>query len=322
MLHVIFGGRGFIGQNLTKAILSMKDSVLVIDKNVWKQSWVYPQVCNHDRFNYIEADINSSSDEILFGIQQIERTGENIIVWHLAANSDISAGNDNLDIDLRDTFLTTANILKICKHLNITQLNFASSSAVYGQTHINEKGFSEDSVCQPISHYGAMKLASEALIRSSHEINLKKCLIYRFPNVVGFPATHGVVRDFILKLRADDKFLQVLGDGRQNKPYLHVEDLINAMLHLNKHYNSDKYFEIVNISSPYDNVFVSQIAEEVVRIVSPMAKILYGDTKYGWIGDMPVVNFDNRKLLDTGWTCKLTGIQAVQKTIYELIRVI
>ena len=115
MLNVIFGGRGFIGQNLTKTILSMKEPVFVIDKNIWKQNWVYPKICEHNLFNYIEVDINKAVDEIASEIQKIERTGENITVWHLAANSDISAGNDNLDIDLRDTFLTTANILKICK---------------------------------------------------------------------------------------------------------------------------------------------------------------------------------------------------------------
>lgn len=322
MLNVIFGGRGFIGQNLTKTILSMKEPVFVIDKNIWKQNWVYPKICEHNLFNYIEVDINKAVDEIASEIQKIERTGENITVWHLAANSDISAGNDNLDIDLRDTFLTTANILKICKELNITKINFASSSAVYGQTVIDESGFSEQSLCQPISNYGAMKLASEALLKASHETFLKKCLVYRFPNVVGFPATHGVLKDFITKLRIDENVLNVLGDGNQNKPYLHVSDLVHAMRYLDSHYAADEFFEIVNISSPYDNVFVHQIAQEVINIISPNAIIKYGNTRYGWVGDMPVVKFDNQKLLNTGWNCKLTGIQAIRKTINELIEVI
>ena len=303
MLNVIFGGRGFIGQNLTKKILSEQETVLVIDKNIWKQDWINSTFIENTLFTYLEVDINTSFNEICSTIQKIELSGEDIIFWHLAANSDISAGNEDLNVDIEDTFLTTVNILKICKELNITKLNFASSSAVYGQTAIEEIGFSEESLCQPISNYGAMKLASEALLRSSHETFLTNCIIYRFPNVVGFPATHGVLKDFILKLRTDKNVLNVLGDGNQNKPYLHVSDLVNAMLYLNSHYCSDKFFEIVNISSPYDNVFVHQIAEEVVKIVSPNAIIKYGQTKYGWIGDMPVVNFNNRKLLNTGWSC-------------------
>ena len=137
----------------------------------------------------------------------------------MAANSDIPAGVLNPDIDLRDTFLTTFEILKAMKKFNIKVLNFASSSAIYGDFG-NEIIHESIGPLFPISNYGAMKLASEAQISAACEGFLNRANIFRFPNVVGAPATHGVILDFINKLRLNKNELQVLGNGTQQKAYL------------------------------------------------------------------------------------------------------
>jgi UDP-glucose 4-epimerase len=164
-----------------------------------------------------------------------------------------------------------------------------------------------------------MKLASEAVIRSAFQRYLDKVLIFRFPNVIGFPATHGVIKDFITRLQINPNELVVLGNGEQNKPYLHVTDLIGAMLHLHEYYSSGEILEVINLGSPHENVFVKTIAEAVCSRVSPSAQIIFGSTEYGWVGDMPQVKFEIQKLISTGWKCKLSGLPAVQLTIDQIL---
>ena len=317
--NIIFGGQGFIGQNLALALLALGERVLIIDKDHWKIGWAFPSLEVNDHCISLRANINEDSERILNVIKDFSNKSEHTTVWHLAANSDISAGNHNISVDLNDTFLTTTNILDICKKCNLKNLYFASSSAVYGNSIISDTGFTEKSPTQPISNYGAMKLASEAVLCSSNQQFLNQCVIFRFPNVIGYPATHGVIRDFILKLKNNKKQLNVLGNGTQNKPYLHVNDLVNAMLHLRARYTSPNFYEIVNIASTFCNVYVHEIAEIVKEYISPNAEIVYGTENFGWVGDMPQVNFDTAKLQSTGWQCSLSGLDAVELTIKENI---
>ena len=315
--HIIFGGKGFIGQNLAQELALRGDKILIIDRDRWKNRLSYNELSQERLVTILTADINEDQDAISVAIDEFTTEDEMVTIWHLAANSDISEGNENIKVDLRDTFLTTVNILNYCKKLNLKCFYFSSSSAVYGDFPHATRGLKEDDATQPISNYGAMKLASEAVLRAAHQQFLKRCVIFRFPNVIGFPATHGVIYDFIKKLKKTPDTLTVLGDGNQNKPYLHVKDLISAMMHLDQHYVADKIMETINIGSPYENVFVKEIADEVRIRVSPDANIIYGDTPFGWVGDMPSVKFNIEKLLRTGWQCNLTGLQAVRKTIEE-----
>lgn len=317
--HIIFGGKGFIGQNLARELVNFGEKTLIIDKDHWRQNFVYSELFDEQKVVFIEANINYDFEKISDAISSFVGPLDNTIVWHLAANSDIAAGNEDLQVDFLDTFMTTINVLKYCRQLPRKNVYFASSSAVYGDVSSGEDGFKEIDATQPISNYGAMKLASEAILRAANQQFLERCIIFRFPNVIGFPATHGVIRDFINKLKNTPEQLIVLGDGKQNKPYLHVSDLVHAMLHLDRHYVGAKIMETINIGSPYENVFVSQIAEEVRNRVSPNAKINYGDTPFGWVGDMPTVRFNIDKIINTEWECKLSGVEAVRRTIDEIL---
>jgi len=168
----------------------------------------------------------------------------------------------------------------------------------------------------PISNYGAMKLASEALISASLESFLDKVCIFRFPNVVGVPATHGVILDFIRKLKKDPSRLEVLGNGKQQKTYLHVNELVEAMIFINNNTGNGMHF--YNIGALDDGVFVYQIAEEVVKEVSPEAKIFYQDADRGWVGDVPSFYYSVDKLKKLGWSPKLSSLEAIKTATKEI----
>ena len=129
--------------------------------------------------------------------------------------------------------MTTFNLLEMARKYSVRNFYFASSSAVYGD-HGNKNIDENTGPLMPISNYGAMKLASEAQCFAAFESFLDKLRVFRFPNVVGTPATHGVIFDFINKLKKNPTRLDVLGDGTQQKSYLHVNDLVQGMIHLSE----------------------------------------------------------------------------------------
>jgi UDP-glucose 4-epimerase len=239
-------------------------------------------------------------------------------VWHFAANSDIPAGVRDPSVDLRDTFLTTFESLRAVAKHQIQTYHFASSSAVYGDwqgTPLSENL----GPLRPISNYGAMKLASEAQICASAEAFLARANIFRFPNVVGVPATHGVIFDFISRLAKQPERLEVLGNGTQQKSYLHVSDLVSAMLAIADRRDGPKA-EIVNIGAVDAGVTVRWIAEAVVARVSPRAQIVFGEGDRGWLGDVPRFQYDTRRVQQYGWSPALDSRGAVLQAIDDIAR--
>ena len=233
-LHIIAGGAGFIGCNLSQLLTKLEDSRIVILDNLSN-----PNI-NLNTFNstlqsntiFHKVDLSDYSNAVsVFDLIAASCDLTKATIWHLAANSDIPSGVNDPNIDYRDTFLTTFNLLKAAKQFSIKKFIFASSSAIYGDhgsTCINEL----TSPLMPISNYGAMKLASEAICFSAREDFLDDLRVFRFPNVVGVPATHGVLFDFVRKLNATPNNLDVLGNGTQSKSYLHVSDLVYGMIYL------------------------------------------------------------------------------------------
>jgi UDP-glucose 4-epimerase len=167
----------------------------------------------------------------------------------------------------------------------------------------------------PISNYGAMKLGSEALITAALERYLRRASICRFPNVVGSRATHGAIYDFIGKLRKNPGELEVLGDGSQEKPYLHVSELIDAMTHI--FLRGSARLEYFNIAPDGTASTVRYMAEAVVREAAPSARIRYTGGSRGWIGDVPKFRYSIEKIKSAGWTPRLTSNQAVDLAIRE-----
>jgi UDP-glucose 4-epimerase len=305
MRLLIIGGAGFIGSVLVKELLRNNTDIIVIDK----LSLGSTDYIDTTKVEFHQIDINNTEQ-----VMEVLKDRKVDAVWHLAANSDIPAGVEDMNVDLDDTFMSTVSILKIMKEIECKKLYFASSSAVYG---FNKNRLHEDiGPLLPISNYGAMKLSSEALISASLESYLDKVCIYRFPNVVGVPATHGVILDFVKKLKKDMSLLEVLGNGTQQKTYLHVSELVEAMLFIND--NTGNGMNYYNIGAMDDGVFVKQIAEEVTKVVSPGATINYQKSDRGWVGDVPRFYYSVDKLKYLGWYPKMSSLEAIQRAVSEI----
>jgi UDP-glucose 4-epimerase len=201
-------------------------------------------------------------------------------------------------IDLRDTFLTSFEVIRQMRRTGARRLFFASTSAVYGD--LGDVELHEDSgPLLPISNYGAMKLASEAQASAAAEAFLDQALLYRFPNVVGPPATHGVILDFMRRLKDEPRVLRVLGDGSQRKPYLHVSELLDAMLLARS--RAPAGVRAYNIGPNDAGVTVAWIAEQVVARVSAGASIEYGQGSKGWVGDVSRFRYSTARIRALGW---------------------
>lgn len=318
-VSIIAGGAGFVGCNLLQLLAKEKRHLVVMDnlsrgqEDYLDHARVSAPGCVH----FIQVDLSDLSATFqAFGAAI--NLGFVDEVWHLAANSDIAAGTMDANVDLRDTFMTTFTLLEAMKIHNIPVLHFASSSAIYGDlggVPLHE----EIGPLLPISNYGAMKLASEALISAAAESYLSRANLFRFPNVVGVPATHGVILDLIRKLKQDNGRLDVLGNGTQQKAYLHVTDLVEAMMHIRSSKNLPKVFPI-NIGPVQDSVTVRFIAESVIGRVSPTAQVHFGIDNKGWIGDVPKFQYSVERLRKVGWSPRRNSTTAVCQAIDEIAR--
>jgi len=312
--HLVAGGAGFVGVNLVRALLDRGDSVVVFDDLSNGRQQNLASVFGHPQFQFEVVDC---SDPV--ALEEALRRGPLRIeeVWHLAANSNILAGVSDPLIDLQRTFMTTFALLQVMRSLGVGVIHFASSSAIYGDQA--ERVIHEDiGPLQPISNYGAMKLASEAQIRAAVEAWLLRANIFRFPNVVGVPATHGVMYDFCRKMKINPNRLDVLGNGAQQKLYLHVDDLVQAMLHIGRLEQGGK-FRVFNIGPEDDGVTVRFIAETIRGLTNADAAIAYGSEERGWVGDVPRFRYSTEKLQKTGWIPALSSAMAVRRAAVEIV---
>lgn len=308
----IAGGAGFIGANLTPALLAHGHRVTVVDNMSRGRAAYLTQSSN---LHVIEADL-SVREQAVSAFAQASALQPISDVWHLAANSDIPAGVADVDVDFQDTFRTTLEIVRAMPRFGARTLRFASSSAIYGD--LGGVELHEDiGPLLPISNYGAMKLASEAIASAAAESSLDRVDLFRFPNVVGVPATHGVILDFVGKLQRDPTRLDVLGDGSQQKAYLHVSDLVGAMRTVVEK-ESGKRVQPINIGPIDAGVTVRWIAEQVAARVSPGARIVYGEGQRGWVGDVPRFRYSTARLQALGWSPKLGSAEAIRRAIDEI----
>jgi UDP-glucose 4-epimerase len=310
MTLLISGGAGFIGPSLIdRAARDGHDAIVIDNLSRGRREHLGAPTL------LIKADLaQASSVEHAASALGGRRIDE---FWHLAANSDIPAGVEDPSVDLRDTFLTTFHSLLLAERLGVRHFFFASSSAVYGDqgsTRISE----ELGPLLPISNYGAMKLASEAQISAAAESALGRAGLYRFPNVVGVPATHGVLLDFVRKLKSNPLQLDVLGDGTQQKAYLHVSELVDGMWFASRRQQARR--EVFNIGPADDGVSVQWIAQQVCARVAPQARIAFGQGKKGWVGDVPRFRYDTARLAALGWRPTLDSSAAIVRAIDEVAR--
>jgi UDP-glucose 4-epimerase len=313
----VTGAAGFIGSHLVDRLLAMGYRVIGIDNLVLGKKANLTKALASPHFAFKEADLNDYQTCLKF-LRLQTASGPIETVWHMAANSDIQAGGAVPDVDLQRTFLTTYNTLKIMEELAVPEMAFASTSAIYGE---HDGALREDSgPLFPISNYGAMKLASEGSISAALEKFLKRAWIFRFPNVVGPRATHGAIYDFLKKLQSNPAELEVLGDGTQEKPYLHVSELIDAMIVLFQ--KTKERLNYFNIAPDASATTVRYIAEAVVHAAAPKARIRYTGGSKGWIGDVTKFSYSIEKLKAAGWSPRMTSNQAVDLAVKENLSIV
>ena len=310
MRILVTGGAGFIGSHLCDRLLERGDKVWCVDnfrlgrrRNIAHLE-VLPEFC------FSELDVlDRSALTALFAHARFDA------VFHLAANSDIAAGVENFRLDLELNQLTTVAVLEAMQAHDVKQLFFASSSAIFGET---DAVLHEDSApLRPISFYGASKLAAEAFISVFAYTFGCRATVLRFPNVVGERATHGVIYDFLRKLKADPDKLEVLGDGKQSKPYLYVRDLIDAILIAWD--KADAPFSVYHAAG-LGHTSVREIAEIVVGAAGRAdTRIVFTGGDRGWPGDVPNFRYDISRLRALGWQPQRHSTDAVRHSVERIL---
>jgi UDP-glucose 4-epimerase len=312
-LCIVTGAAGFIGSHVVDRLLGQGHAVIGIDNFVrGRRQHLAPALANPDfmLFDIDCTDARLMIDEIGFHLK-----GKPFdTFWHLAANSDVAAGASDPGIDLHATFMTTFAALEVMKKLGLSRIAFASSSAIYG-AHDGSVG-EDHGPLMPASNYGAMKLASEAIISAATETFLERAWLFRFPNVVGRRGTHGVIFDLLRKLQKGPPALEVLGDGNQCKPYLHVDDIVDAMWFIWTHANDRLNFH--NIGPDDEGASVRFIAEEVVRVAGSQIPLKFTGGDRGWVGDIPRFSYDTQKLRTLGWSATRNSQDAIRIAAREL----
>jgi UDP-glucose 4-epimerase len=307
---LVTGAAGFIASNLIPRLLGRGDVVAGID-NFFLGKRAY--VVQHESFTFHELDLLD-----LDGVVKIFEEFKPDRVWHLAANSDISYGTKYTDFDLKGGTLVTYNVLEAMRRTGVKELVFSSSGAVYGEPTVMPTPENYGPIL-PISLYAASKVACETLITAyAHNYDMR-AWIFRFGNIVGPNPTHGVIHDFVLRLREEPTKLTVLGDGTQAKPYVYVEDCLDGMEFGVA--NAPGHVNVYNLAVD-DQTTVREITDwtiEAMGIDRRKIDVQYGDSPRGWRGDVPQVKLDTTRMIQLGWTPKLSSREATQRTIRDVV---
>ncbi|MBC5717651.1 NAD-dependent epimerase/dehydratase family protein [Flintibacter faecis] len=306
MKVLVAGGAGFIGSHLIDALLAEGNDVVCVDNFFIGTKENIAHLKDNAHFKFYEQDL-TDLDKVLeiFKKEHVE------YVFHLAANSDIQASAQSPMIEYKNTYSTTFILLECMRQCGVKKLFFASTSAVYGEQMGAE--VSEEAVAlKPISYYGGAKLGSEGIISSFAYMNDMSVLVFRFPNVIGPRLTHGVIYDFVKRLKDDPSHLKILGDGRQSKPYIYVLDLVDAIMHFK---DAPKGVTLYNVGVE-TQTSVTRIAEIVCEKMGLSGiPFEYTGGRGGWKGDVPVFAYNLEKIHATGWTAHMTSDEAVAKTV-------
>lgn len=309
---LIAGAAGFIGSHLTDKLVELGYKVIGTDNLSLGKKANIEHLKQHKNFKFIEMDFSNLEDTLdLFKNHDFD------MVFHLIANSDIKKSSQDPTIEFKNTLLPTYNILEGMRINNVKKLFFSSTSAIYGEK-LNTKINEDIGPLTPISYYGGAKLASEALISSYSFMNDIETIIFRFPNVIGSRLTHGVIYDFVKKLKKDPTRLEILGDGKQTKPYLHVSDLISGIVFVLK-FDFNKNLNIFNIGVT-DETSVTKIADIVCEEMGlENVRYIYTGGSSGWKGDVPKFQYDLSKIHSLGWKARYSSDEAVRKTLKEVL---
>jgi UDP-glucose 4-epimerase len=307
MRAFITGGAGFIGSNLADRLLNAGHEVVVYDNFSTGQQEFVEHNLKNEKYFLVEADV-LDKPSLTNSMRDCD------FVFHFQANADVRGGVKNTMIDLEQNIIGTHNVLESMKINDIRKIAFSSSATIYGEPETIPTP--EDISPLQTSLYGASKYSAEALIQSYCEYFEMQSWIFRFVSFMGPRYTHGVIFDFLKKLKKDPTELEILGDGSQRKSYLHVDDGINAIfLAIEK---SNKKINIFNLGNK-EWINVNDLADIVCETLKlTNVKYIYTGGKRGWIGDTPFVHLDIRRISDLGWKPEHSVADTIKNTIHYL----
>ncbi|MEL9940377.1 MAG: NAD-dependent epimerase/dehydratase family protein [Ignisphaera sp.] len=314
---VVTGGAGFIGSHLVDYLVakSLAKKIVVIDNF---SSGSLKNVEHHlgkEYFVLVNADLK------FFDRKWVDVFREADTVFHFAANPEVRVSSIEPRTHFNENVVATFNVLEASR-LNDVKLHFfASSSTVYGDAE--KIPTPEDYALRPISVYGASKAACEMLYHSYSHLYGFSIAIGRYANIIGYRSNHGVIIDFINKLRNNPTTLEILGDGTQRKSYLHVSDTIEATMAITLYAKNNKGFHVFNIGNN-DWITVKEIADIVVDEMN-LKNVQYKYVRVtpdgrGWPGDVKFMLLDISKIVSlTQWRPRLSSKEAVRKTVREFL---
>jgi UDP-glucose 4-epimerase len=309
-VSLITGVAGTIGSNLAKNLIKKGHYIYGIDNFSSGKVINIKDILKNKKFSLIKCDLSNITNLVKCKKKFKKKID---YVWLLAANSDIKAGVINPNVDFKNTFFATRNslIFFFNKFKINTRIFFASSSAVYGN---KKKKLSEkEKKYFPISNYGESKLLSEIFINDFCKERKLKYIIARFPNVVGKPFTHGIINDLANKMRKN-KSLKVLGNGEQQKPFVHVSELVSSIKFL---MTKDKVKNLYLLGPNDKGVKVKKIVKLLCEYFNFKKKIYYEKKSYGWNGDVSRYSYEVKKINEAGFKFKLSSSDAIKLAIKE-----
>lgn len=321
----IVGGAGFIGSHFTDVLLANPEvqRVTLYDNFSSGREWHYAQHTSDPRFGVVRGNVENT-DELRHALD-----GHDVVI-HLASNPDIARAATDPSIDFWQGTALTHSVVEAMRTSSARRILYASGSGVYGDLGTHEAAEDHGPLI-PVSTYGASKLAGEALISSyAHMFELSGCA-FRFGNVVGPRQTHGVGFDFgrrLLDAQAAQQGgaqgagrlpLRILGDGTQSKSYIHVQDVVRAVL--TAHVQTEQPFQTYNVATG-DYITVTEIARlavECLGLSEAQVEFQYTGGNRGWKGDVPVVRLNTDRIRTTGWRCERSSREALRQSILAML---
>ncbi len=308
MKNLVTGGAGFIGSHLVDELVRRGDQVIVYDNLSTGFRRHLEIALDQNAVELVHADM-LDQDKLNDAMRGVER------VFHLAANADVRGGRANTLVDLEQNIIGTHRVLEAMRINGAKEIVFTSSATVYGEPDI----FPTPETYAPLqtSIYGASKLAAEAMIQAYGEYFGIRSFSFRFVSWIGERYSHGVVFDFIKKLQANPRKLEILGDGNQKKSYLHVEDGVNAICKALDNMKDLK--NVVNLGhSDYLNVV--DLANIVVEEMG-LSGVEYDFTGgvRGWLGDSPFVHLDISRIRNAGFEPHVSIEEGIRRTVRYLL---
>jgi UDP-glucose 4-epimerase len=309
----VVGGAGFIGGHFVDRLLAsdITGQVTVYDNFSSGREWHLAPHQDDARLTVVRGDVGDLE-------RLVAAAGGQDTMIHLASNPDIARAMTDPAVDFDQGTLLTHHVAEAARRGGVEMVLYASGSGVYGDVGHHEAA-EDDGPLIPMSTYGASKLAGEALLASYAAMFGLTARAFRFGNVVGPRQTHGVGFDFIRRLLDDPARLRILGDGQQSKSYIHVDDVIDAVLHAAGVVTEP--YAVFNVATG-DYVTVTEIAELAMAVVGLPAgatRFEYTGGDRGWKGDVPVVRLNTDRIRALGWKNQRTGPQALRASMESML---